>query len=122
MLKKQIARLLVRSQLRRLLEHADPFNRLVGEAARLQFGETGEESFRNKLELFYANLRLDEFKRDFDFAAKTRQLNRPGGYKIDILTVREAPGTNAQHGCFNPWGRRFGLLRRMGIRSDILIV
>jgi hypothetical protein len=122
MFKPQVVRLLVRLQLPRLLHHANPFNRLLGRAALLQFGRITDETFREELDAFYAQMDAGACKRDIDLAGKAERLQRPGGYKTDILGLEGDSSGAPSPGRFDLWARRFRLLRHLGIRSDVLIV
>ena len=122
MFKQQMVRLLVRVQLQRLLRDVNPFNRLLGQAALLQLGRIAEEKFREDLDAFYAQMDAESCKRDIDLAGKAERLNRPGGYKTDILGLTGESSGSVSPSRLNLWGRRFRLLRNLGIRSDVLIV
>lgn len=122
MFKQQVARLLIRFQLQRLLGDANPLNRLLGRAALLQFGRIPEEKFREDLDAFYAQMDAESCKRDIDLAGKAQRLTRPGGYKTDIIGLAGDSSSSPAPGRFNLWAKRFGLLRHIGIRSDVLIV
>lgn len=119
MFKQQAVRFLVRLQLSRLLNDRNPFNRLLGRAAMLQFGAIPEDKFRQDLDIFYAQMDAAACARDIDLTGKAARLTRPGGYKTDILAIGVDP---ASPGRFDLWARRFRLLRNLGIRSDVLIV
>ncbi len=120
MVKKRAASLVVRTQLRRMLDDAHPFNRLLGRAVLLQFGRIGDEEFRQDLDSFYAGLDANDCKRDIDLDAKARILRQSGGYKTDVLDL--AADRSSPRGALDLWARRFALLRHLGIRSDVLVV
>ena len=120
MVKKRAASLLVRTQLRRMLDDGHPFNRLLGRAVLLQLGRIGDEEFRQDLDRFYAGLDAADCSRDIDLDAKARLLSQHGGYKTDVLDL--AADRSATPGILDLWRRRFALLRHLGIRSDVLIV
>jgi hypothetical protein len=122
MFKQHAVRFLVRLQGKRLLSDPNPFNRLLGRATLLQFGRITEEKFREDLDNFYAQMDAGACKRDIDLAGKAARLNRPGGYKTDILGLEGDSSGSPSPGRFDLWARRFRLLRRLGIRSDVLIV
>ena len=122
MVKKRAASLLIRTQLRRLLHDPHPFNRLLGRTALLQFGKIGDEDFRRDLDLFYSHLDADSCKQDIDLADKVDRLNRSGGYKTDVLGLRADRASGARKSRLDLWGRRFGLFRHIGVRSDVLVV
>lgn len=121
MVKKRAAKILIRTQLRRLLHDTHPFNRLLGRAALLQFGEISDEDFRLDLDQFYSKLDPESCQQDIDLNGKAELLRRSGGYKTDVLDLTGDRGV-ARKSRFNLWSRRFGLLRHLGIRSDVLIV
>jgi hypothetical protein len=121
-MKRFVARALLRWNLPRFLSDPNPFNRLMGHAIELQLGRTADETFRLRLEEYYQHLEPVSLKRDIDVEAKIKDLDRPGGYKADILAI-DGPTTSMKTPRrFDIWGRRFGLLRRLGIRSDVLIL
>ena len=122
MVKKRAASLLIRTQLRRLLHDPHPFNRLWGRAALLQFGKISDEDFRRDLDVFYSQLDADSCKQEIDLAGKVDRLNRSGGYKTDVLGLRSDSSGDARRPWWDVWGRRFGLLRHLGVRSDVLAV
>jgi hypothetical protein len=122
MLKRQVVNTLVRLQLSRLLRDSNPFNRLLGRAALLQFGRISEDTFREDLDAFYAQMDAATCARDIDLSGKGARLSRPGGYKTDIVGLAGDPSSSCSPGRFDFWARRFRLLRHLGIRSDVLIV
>jgi len=122
MVKRQIARFLVRIMLQRLLHDQRPFNRLLGRAACLHFGRITEEDFRKDLDAFFAQLDAETCQHEIDLAAKFDALNRSGGYKADILSLNEDSSSDPHRAGYDFWGRRFGLFRRLGIRSDVMII
>ena len=119
-MKKTLSRFILRSYLRRLSTDPHAFNRLMADAVRLQLGRMPDDEFRQCLERFYQSLDPESIKTDIDFASKAARLDRPGGYKTDIMSV--GGKSSARPGRFDLWGRRFGLLRHLGIRSDVLIL
>ncbi|HEY4319736.1 MAG TPA: hypothetical protein VGM77_01055 [Gemmatimonadales bacterium] len=122
MLKKPLAGLMVRTQLQRLLTDPSPYNRLWGHAALMQFGTIGEEAFREYLDGFYAGLDPVACSTTVDLPAKRVHLDRPGGYKVDVASLHGDVSAAEPKGRFDFWARRFGLLRYLGIRSDVLIL
>src|SRR5262249_56510576 len=88
-MRKLIARLALGWHLSRFLGHANPFNRMLGHAVRLQFGKISDDQFRQELERFYATLDRTALMEAIDFKTKAEQLNRPGGYKCSILSLCE---------------------------------
>ena len=120
-MKRFLARTLLRWQLPRLLGDPHPFNRLLGQAVRLQFGRVSDEEFRDELDRFYAQLDRPALMESLGFGALAERLNRPGGYKVEILGLRDdTSGQTARKR--GPWARRFALLRHLGVRSDVLIL
>jgi hypothetical protein len=120
MMKQQISRTLVWFARRRLLNDPHPFNRLMGRAALLQFGAISDEVFRRDLEAFYEALDRERFLGELGFADRVARLNRPGFYKEDVLGLAGEAPAGGRASRFDLWGRRFGLLRRMGIRADLM--
>lgn len=122
MLKKRAADLLIRSRLQRMLRDPHPFNRLWGRAALLQFGKISDEDFRRDLDEFYSHLDVERCKRDIDFAGKVDRLSRSNGYKTDVLGLDGDSSSDGHRRWFDLWGRRFRLLRHLGVRSDVLVL
>lgn len=122
MLKKEIAKFLIRRQLKRLQADSVPMNRLLGKAALLQFRQLSEEEFRGYLDNFYAGLDADACKREIDLTGKAQRLDRALGYKTDVMGLQSDASGRLPHGRLDFWARRFALLRHLGIRSDVLIV
>lgn len=121
-MKKQLARLILRWQMGRMARDANPFNRLLGKAVRLQLGQSTEGQFRQELDAFYAELDRHAVMEDIGFTAKAAQLNRPNGYKVGILGLRDDFPDGTYRKGFRLWARRFGLLHHLGVRSDVLIL
>jgi hypothetical protein len=121
-MKKILARLILRWYLPRFLNDTHGFSRLLGHAVELQLGRIADEEFRQLLDDFYKELDPASIKRDIDFKAKLKRLDIPGGYKVDISALPGHEASTRKSGRFDFWGRRFGLLRHLGIRSDLLIL
>lgn len=122
MLKDWLARLILRSWCARFLRDAHPLNRLMGRSVLLQSGKITDEEFRTDLESFFQTLDRNAFLREIDFPAKSARLLRPGGYKTDLLALSQGGPGSRRPAPWNLWDRRFGLLRRIGVRSDVLIL
>src|SRR5262245_40451792 len=114
--------MILRWHLPRFLNDPHGFNRLLGHAVLLQLGRTTDDDFRVRLEEFYQRLDPESAKRDIDFDAKARQLDKPGGYKINVSAVGGPGVSEKRPHRLDTWGRRFGLLRHVGVRSDVLIL
>src|SRR5260221_242593 len=121
-MKKLLARTILRWQLPRFSSDSHPFNLLLGNAIELQRGSLTDDAFRVCLEEFYRKIDLDSIKRDIEFPKKVARLDRPGGYKTDVAALDTGGVAPTPPGRFDLWGRRFSLLRRIGIRSDVLIL
>jgi hypothetical protein len=121
-MKKLLARTILRWYLPRFLGDAHPFHRLLGQALQMQLGRLSDDAFRQYLDEFYQQLDPASIKDDLSFEDKVQRLNRPGGYKVSITAFGDAPRSAAKPGRFNLWQRRFGLLGRLGIRADVLIL
>jgi hypothetical protein len=117
-----LARSILRGQLRRLSSDSHPFNRLMADAIQLQLGRLGDDAFRQRLDAFYQSLDIESIKRDLDLPVKAARLDKPGGYKTDISAIGPKPNSQSKPGRFDFWARRFGLLRHIGVRSDVLIL
>src|SRR5262245_5245618 len=120
--KRAVARGLLRRMLPRLRSSECPFTRLLGEAVRLQLGHGTDESFRKTLTSYYEQLDRSAWMKEFGFERKARRLEAPGGYKIDVGAGESEPSVGRLWGRLSPWHRRFGLLRHLGIRADLLIL
>jgi|SRR5579883_616390 len=120
--KGRIAPLLVRWQLRRLLNDPVPINRLFGQAVLLKSGKMDEEDFRTNLERFYREMSPEGCREQVEFHKKKKRLSQPGSYKVDVTALRDDPSADPHRGKLDLWARRFGLLQYMGIRSDVLIL
>jgi hypothetical protein len=120
--KTQIARVALRWKLSRFLQDANPFNRLMGHAVRLQLGKITEEQFRLELDAFYAHLDRPSIMAALDFDSMAGQLNQTNGYKVNILGLREDFSAGKLLRRMSIWRRRFVLLHHLGIRSDVLIL
>jgi hypothetical protein len=121
-MKRILAKAILRWQLPRFLHDSHPFNRLMGQAIELQSGHMTDEAFRVQLDGFYRQIDPAAIKLDIDLSSKVARLDRPGGYKTDISAIGpQAPGA-AKGSRFDLWRRRFGLLRHIGIRSDVIIL
>lgn len=119
-LKRRAARLLLRLQAPRMVRDPSPYNRIWGRAVLLQLGELDEEAFRRELDAFYAQLDPEECAATVNLAAKSTVLDRPGGYKADVVAL--AGHVPVHPGRFDLWARRFGLARQLSIRADVIIV
>ncbi|GEM_PF-5487236 len=121
-MKKLLSRVILRWYLPRFLGAAHAFNRLLGQAIRMQLGWISDEAFRCHLATFYQQLDPGSIQRDLRFEEKVQHLNRPGGYKVPISTFNDDSSSSARSGRLNLWQRRFALLGHLGVRADILIL
>src|SRR5689334_11821915 len=121
-MRKSLARILVRGILARLLEDPQSYNRLLGQAALMQLGRKPPEEFRNNLEHFYSELKPVACQEAIDFPSKVRHLESSGAHKTDVLALQKDSSSDPHRSPFNIWARRFGLLRHLGIRQDVLIL
>ncbi|HEY3934602.1 MAG TPA: hypothetical protein VGL65_08280 [Gemmatimonadales bacterium] len=119
-LKRHAARFLLRILAPRMVRDSSPYNRIWGHAIVLQLGALDEEAFRRELDAFYAQLDPEECAATVNLAAKATALERPGGYKADVLTL--AGHAPVPPGRLDFWARRFGLARQLSIRADVIIV
>lgn len=122
LMRKSLAKVLVRWILRRLQDDPHSYNRLLGQAALMQLGRKPAEEFRKDLEHFYSQLDPIACQEDIDFASKVRQLDSSGAHKTDIVALRGDSSSDPDRSRFDIWARRFGLLRHLGIRQDVLIL
>jgi hypothetical protein len=106
----------------RLLRDENGLHRLLGQAVHLQWGRISDDHFRRELSDFFTTLDRSSLMEMIDFPAKAQRLNRPGGYKIDLVSLRADQRYGPLQRRLSPWARRFGLLRRLGIRMDVLIL
>jgi len=121
-MKKRLARLALRWMSDRFRRSPSAFDQLMGRAVALQLGEIDEDRFRQELAAFFAGVDPAQFMEEIDFPAKERRLNQPGGYKADVMSLRERPSRALLPRRLDPWARRFGLLRHLGVRLDVLIL
>jgi hypothetical protein len=121
-MKTLLSKIFLRWQRRRLLADPHPFNQLMGHAVQLQFGGISDEDFRHRLDEFYRGLDPSSIRQSIDFPSKVTRLDRPGGYKTDISELREGTSSQASARPSRLWMKRFAFLRRIGIRSDVLIL
>src|SRR5262249_702638 len=121
-MKNMIARLALRLRLSRFLNHPDAFYRLLGQAVRLKLGKISDEENRQDLERYYQGLHRPPLMKAIDFDAKSKWLDRPGGYKVAVLAWDGDDDLPTWRRRFSIWGRRFSLLARLKIRLDVLIL
>jgi hypothetical protein len=98
------------------------FDRLLGQAVRLQLGQMSDEEFRKALDEFFRGSNSRAVEDEICFERLRPILNRPDGYKagVERLVGDDAAGRGRSR--FNLWARRFGLLQHMHVRSDALIL
>lgn len=120
MMKRRLAKIALRLRLRRFLRDPESFHRLLGQAIQLQCGLLGEDPFRERLHAFFAALDRTAWKELAGFDALKKKLDCAGGYKTGIVRFGPEPGPLGRR--FTVWGRRFGMLGRLGVRSDVLIL
>lgn len=121
-MKRLLAKGFLRWYLPRFLRDPHPFNQLMGHAIELQLGRTTDDAFRLQLEAFFRQIDLGAIKRDIELAGKVSKLDRPGGYKTDLSAIGPESASAPNVSRFDLWRRRFGLLRHIGVRSDVLIL
>ena len=118
---KRATRLLAPPFLQRLRHDPDPFHRMLWSAVQLSRNQISPEEFRLELDRFYSSVDAKSLERNVGFEAIKKQLQQPGGYKNRISRFgSHEPGRWASR--FSPWERRFGLLARLGINSDVLLL
>src|SRR5262245_36663228 len=120
--KRAVARRLLRWMLPRFRSSECPFTRLLGEAVRLQLGQVTDDSFRQSVTSYCEQLDRRAWMKELGFERKARRLEAPGSYKIDVGAGENEPSVGPLWGRSSPWHRRFGLLRHVGIRADLLIL
>jgi hypothetical protein len=120
-MKNLAARWSLRWLLPRFTQSPDGFHRLLGEAIRLQFGRITDDQFRATFDDYYRTVDRKTLMDNLEFEAKAKILNRPGGYKLPVTRWGQSTAAERQSR-FSLWDRRFGLLGRLGIRSDVLIL
>ena len=121
-LKRQLATILLSQVLPRLRNDENTFNRILAAAVKLQKGEATDEEFRRKLDEFYAGLDLDRVKQDLDYNANCKRLSNPGGYKVGVVRLHADAPAGSWRQRYSPWGRRFYLLKHLGVDADVIIV
>ena len=97
-------------------------NRLMGRAIRLERGRITEDEFRQELDAYYARVDREALLDEISFATKAKRLERPGRYKVDVVALRSDGRGDRSPARWDLWGRRFGLLRRIGVRIDVLVL
>jgi hypothetical protein len=99
-----------------------PFQALFADAVKMQFGALKPERFRCRLDQFFSTADRPRLLEEIGFEEKKRKLASPDAYKVNIHHLKggKGPGTFAYR--ISPWARRFGLLGRIGIRSDVIIL
>jgi hypothetical protein len=104
------------------MRRRSPFQALFADAARMQGGRLEPERFREQLDDFYANAKHERLLDEIEFEENKTKLQGPHSYKVNVHRLKgdPTPGTLAHR--LSPWARRFGLFRRIGIRSDIIIL
>jgi hypothetical protein len=120
-MKNLAARWALRWSLPRFTHDPDGFHRLLGEAVRLQLGRITDDQFRELFDDYYRTVDRQALMNCLEFEAKAKVLNRPGGYKLPVTRWGNDAAAD-RPGRFSIWDRRFGLLGRLGIRSDVLIL
>jgi hypothetical protein len=123
--KRAAALTFLRLMLPKLRRDAHPLNRLLADAVQLQSGRSTDENFRKAVERFYAEVDRWALLESVGLERLRKRLDRPGGYKADIRALAENGAGGADDSKPSPlnfWGRRFGLLRHIGVRLDVLIL
>lgn len=105
-----------------LLGHPDALHNLMGQALRLRAGQISDEDFRRQLDFYFRELDRHRLVEDIGFPEKAERLNRPQGYKSEIMELRDDRALSHWRRRFSIWGRRFGILRHHGFRADVLIL
>jgi hypothetical protein len=104
------------------MRRRSPYQSLFADAALMQTGRLLPEHFRQKLDDYYANADRARLLDEIEIEEKKRTLNLPGGYKVNIHRLKGDPAPGSLAWRVSLWARRFGLLRRLGIRSDVIIL
>lgn len=122
MLKKQIARLLLRGMLGKFANSLHPLDRMLGDAVRLQLGKMPDDDFRKRLEQFYRESNPTQLAQEIRFDELRRLLDRPGSYKTGIRRLTGDQIVGGLGARLSPWQRRFSLLQQLHIRCDVLVL
>ena len=104
-----------------LRENSDAFYRMLWTAVQLSIENSSPEEFRQALDEFYSHVDLPNLYQQLDFDRIKETLRRPKGYKFHVNRFDESRN-DSKRGRFSPWARRFGLLARLGIHSDVLLL
>ena len=121
--KRGIARAAARLLLPRLLCDEHPFNHLLGRALLLQFGKIPDDEFRENLARFYSYLDPHVISEKLSLGTRREVLDLPSGYKTSVIDFPSGQvGDSKMLPLSQLWRRRFGVLRHLGIRSDVLVL
>jgi hypothetical protein len=88
----------------------------------LQQGGISDEEFRRALDEFFSQSDPHRLAHELRFDELRTALDRPNGYKIGIAGLVSDQSSSEYANRLSPWRRRFGLLRHLHVKCDILIL
>lgn len=125
-IKRRVARWILCGLTPALDGSSSAVDRLLGQAVRLQLGQSTDEAFRQSLADFYRQAVPEELAAELRFDALRRELAAPQAYKVGIVRLAngdaQAGPRSAWPARWSAWQRRFGLLYHLGVRLDILVL
>jgi hypothetical protein len=104
-----------------LSKEASSLYRLLAESISLQRGRIKAEEFRSRLDDFYAERNSNHLANEVELERKRPQLDRPNAYKVDVMSLASDQQSRRKPWPMSLiWGRRFGILRHLRVRCDVL--
>lgn len=98
------------------------YQALFADAVLMQLGLVPPEQFREQLDHLFLTANRAALSAEIEFEERKKKLAEPGSYKVGINHLRGDPRRGTLSHRLSPWARRFGLLGRIGVRSDVLIL
>lgn len=121
-IKRRVARWILRGLMPALDGSSSAVDRLLGQAVRLQLGQSTDEAFRQELADFYRQVAPEELAAELRFDALRHPLSAPRAYKVAITRLANEVAASDSPARWSAWQRRFGLLYHLGVRLDILVL
>ena len=121
-MKRVLARWLLRCFLPRFLTSSHDLDRVLGQAILLQLGRTTDDQFRQQLDEYYSHVDIKALVQDLDFPALSARLHEIDAYKIAVVCRKGDSSADPSKNRLDLWARRFGLLRRIGVSLDTLLL
>lgn len=118
----RLVKLLLRLLLSSFDTSASSVDRLLGQAVRLQLGQMPDDEFRRRLDDFFRRSDCAALEDEIRFSELRKTLDRPGSYKTPVIRLAADRPAGTLMSRASLWARRFGLLGRMHVRLDVLIL